>query len=235
MVGKIFFKTREGEEFASTEYESWKKMKKELDNELVNGNLFAAVIYSDDEYIPEIKLKNGQTITYLQNIVPEDAEQDRFWLGSESITAMYFNPQGGLEGNGDFLQHTFPYDYILQCDEEAGEGADGDEAFMDMLYGDACRCPTYCIDVGTIAFDNALDDWENGIRPADTSPGGIRKWFVEMAKNHDKSFELAVNTRIYLPTKLGETKEAAYDRLTKLLESVGVTILDTDDIEIREI
>lgn len=122
------------------------------------------------------------TVRYLQEMIPEDAEKDRFWIGSEAMTAVYYNPNGGPEGLGDWEHHIFRYDYILKMDAEYSDDENGDK-FFDALYGDAVQCPTYCTDIDTEQFEVMLDEWSNGYRPEDTSNAGIRKWMVETALN----------------------------------------------------
>lgn len=72
------------------------------------------------------------------------------------ITAVYFNPDGGLHDAGVFMEHYFPMGYLL---ENADKDFDD-----DFLFGDAFHCPTNCYDFGEPCFAGMVEsllteDW----------------------------------------------------------------------------
>lgn len=234
MIGRIDFMNKTNDTIINTQnYDSWEKMKAQIKLEDDFESPFVAVIYDYhrmNNFVPHSKTSE---IKYIQEMIPDDAEKDRFWIGETSITAVYFNPNGGENELGDFLQHNFDFEYILQCDKEA----ENDKAFLDMLYGDARRCPTYCIDVGTTAFEDQINDWHDGIRPTDTSPKGIRKWMVETVKSKKEEYELKFEPTLYLKLLPGENHMDAMERAENLLIDAGFDILDAKNLpfEIRKI
>ena len=118
-VGRIDFLDKNGEITMSMEYESWDKMSAQIALEDQFGDPFVAHVYSYDELNFELKSPNSK-VKYLQKLVPDGAEQDRFWIDDNEIVAIYWNPNGGPDGFGDYLEHHFSYERILECDKEAG-------------------------------------------------------------------------------------------------------------------
>ena len=228
-VGRIDFLDKNGEITMSMEYESWDKMSAQIALEDNFGDSFVAHVYSYDELNFELKSPNSK-VKYLQKLVPDDAEQDRFWIDENEIVAIYWNPNGGPDGFGDYLEHHFSYERILECDKEAGY----DEEFSDLLYGDASNT-TFCIDIGADAFESVSKDFSSGFRPNDNSFTGIREWMVRTAKaklaERKKKVEYRLNPVLYYSSTIPLHETRAVIR--HQLENAGFIILDgsLDNIE----
>ena len=234
-VGRIDFLDKNGEVKSVTEYESWDKMKAQIALEDQFGDPFIAQVYSYDKLPFELKAPNSK-VRYLQDLVPDDAENDRFWVEENEIVAVYWNPNGGPDGFGDYLEHHFSFERILESDKEAKSDAD----FSDALYGDATN-DTFCLDIGTREFEEMSKDFSSGFRPNDNSFTGIREWMVRVAKEKlsEKGYfirEIKISPVLYLQIKNGETAENALDRVMSLLDQAGFDVLSgsLDKYEIQE-
>lgn len=160
------------------------------DNNLIDTATLIVDRWTYNQYAFEIwchtdknKSKKYDYDTIRENI-PDDAEHDRFWSNDSEITAVYYNPNGG--GNeedgeiGEFMEHHFPIDYIIENDGKYPHTEEGDNEFCDALYGDAQRCPTYCIDIGTKSFENTIANWSNGTRLKNETPNTIRSYLTQI-------------------------------------------------------
>lgn len=208
------------------EYSDWEKMKAQIELENNFETPFKAFIYTDNRMPETFTPKETSQITYILDMIPDDAEtNDRFFMNENGIKATYFNPQGGIDGLGEFMEHHFSYDYILQCENEIKD----DEAFLDALYGDACRCPTYCIDIGTDLFGQKLAEFNKGQTVKDNTPHNVRQFLVKQAQAHQKKdkseYELKIQPVIYLTLNADETKEQVLQRAETLLNNAGFTVL----------
>lgn len=76
---------------------------------------------------------------------------------ADRITASYYVSRG--DGTGYYQCHDFPLDYVDKLLKE-GKLEDKDD-MADFLYGDACSCPTICIDSGSDDFDAMVIDCMN--------------------------------------------------------------------------
>lgn len=152
----------------------------DLDNFLQN------YCFDETEYIYAAVDGSGHILCEF-SVKPDkiDYEIDRYCIGSESVTAIYLNPNGNND-KGTFMEHTFPYDHILKMDAECGEGEDADEAFWDSLYGDAFHCATYCTDAGTPSFNGMVKSYKDAICLSDKSTSYFRKWIVGIAKERSE-------------------------------------------------
>ena len=234
-VGRIDFLDKNGEVKSVTEYESWDKMKAQIALEDQFGDPFIAQVYSYDKLPFELKAPNSK-VRYLQDLVPDDAENDRFWVEENEIVAVYWNPNGGPDGFGDYLEHHFSFESILECNKDAGN----DKQFSDLLYGNATY-DTFCLDIGTREFEEMSKDFSSGFRPNDNSFTGIREWMVRVAKEKlsEKGYfirESKISPVLYLQMKNGETAENALDRVMSLLDQAGFDVLSgsLDKYEIQE-
>lgn len=228
--GRIDFLDQNGEIIVSTEYENFKKMCRQIELEDQFGDPFIAHVYGYERI--GFRPKNTTSkLRHIQDLIPDDAEKDRFWVYDDKIVAMYFNPNGGPNEYGDFMEHNFTFDRIIQADEES----ETDEDFMDALYGDASN-DTFCIDIGTDSFDSTLEEFPSGFRPEDDSPAGIRKWMVETAKakQAEDICEIRVNPILYFQPQSKMSEEQLVSLIQKKLEDAGFCVLD-DSIEIQGI
>ena len=227
-VGRIDFLDKNGEITMSMEYESWDKMSAQIALEDQFGDPFVAHVYSYDELNFELKSPNSK-VKYLQKLVPDGAEQDRFWIDDNEIVAIYWNPNGGPDGFGDYLEHHFSYERILECDRAAGY----DEEFSDLLYGDASNT-TFCIDIGTDAFESVSKEFSSGFRPNDNSFTGIREWMVgtakaKLAERNPKILKAVAVLK--LPKKAGEKESQTLKRAKEKLSDSGFDVVLIKEVD----
>ena len=227
-VGRIDFLDKNGEITMSMEYESWDKMSAQIDLEDQFGDPFVAHVYRYDELNFELKSPNSK-VKYLQKLVPDGAEQDRFWIDDNEIVAIYWNPNGGPDGFGDYLEHHFSYERILECDKEAGY----DEEFSDLLYGDASNT-TFYIDIGTDAFESVSKEFSSGFRPNDNSFTGIREWMVgtakaKLAERNPKILKAVAVLK--LPKKAGEKESQTLKRAKEKLSDSGFDVVLIKEVD----
>ena len=219
------------------EYSDWNKMKSQIELETLFNTPFRAFVYTNDRLPDNFKLNPNSKIIYLPELIPANAETfDRYYIEKDKVVAIYYNPDGGIDGIGEFMQHNFPYEYILECDQENND----DETFVDSLYGDAINCPTYCIDIGTERFETILENLPTGIVLPDMEPATIRKFLVDTAndKLKNKEYELKIAPVLYLKLNSGETKDEVIRRAENMLETAGFDYLDMSinrTAEIRDV